>query len=334
MRILIADDNPAARENLASVLRRWGYSVVEAVDGVEALEQLRSSDAPELVILDWEMPGLDGVEVCRRLRELREKSDSRYVYILLLTGRGDRAEVIAGLEAGADDYLVKPFDPDELRARLDSGRRVLRLQERYIASQQALRDLASRDALTGLWNRAGVLDLLDSELARARRKKVPLAVVIADLDHFKSVNDSLGHLAGDEVLRSAAGRLHDALRPYDIAGRYGGEEFLIILPDCDAENATRLADRLRQAVGKEPTSAGGRDVTVTMSLGVAVSSAHEPNDALALLAAADKALYRAKGEGRNRVCLALPDPDPGGSEPAPAEPVFSGYHFTSPFAPR
>jgi diguanylate cyclase (GGDEF)-like protein len=332
MRILIADDDPSARATLAALLRRWGYSVTEAADGLEALDRMRRPDAPELVILDWEMPGLLGVEVCRQLRDIRDRNGSCYVYILLLTGRGDRREVVAGLDAGADDYLIKPFDPDELRARLESGRRVLRLQERYLASQQALRDLASHDALTGLWNRAGILELLDRELARAARAGEPLAVVIADLDHFKSVNDTFGHLVGDEVLRSAARRLREAIRPYDSVGRYGGEEFLIILPHCDDEYAARLAERLRLAVATEPVRVPGRDVAVTVSLGVSVSPPEGPVDSMRLLAAADKALYRAKGEGRNRVRVAPPDPDPGG-EFAPAELSTHGPIFSRSFTP-
>jgi diguanylate cyclase (GGDEF)-like protein len=229
----------------------------------------------------------------------------------LLTGKGGRQHLVAGLEAGADDYLVKPCDPEELRARLAAGRRILRLQDHYLASQEALRDLAAHDPLTGLWNRAGLIDRLDRELARVRRGGSSLAVVIADLDHFKLVNDRYGHLAGDEVLRSAARRMQETLRPYDTAGRYGGEEFLLILPDCDRENAVRLAERVRQRIRGEPVDTDDAAIPLTVSLGVAVARPGVSSDATSLIAAADQALYRAKETGRDRVEVA-PDPSHNG----------------------
>ena len=303
MKVLIAEDDPTSRHALGTILSNWGYEVVPVPDGVSALEQLRQPDGPKLVVLDWSMPGLDGVEVCRRVREHREQADTPYIYILMLTGRGDREALLAGLEAGADEYLIKPVDFDELRARLQAGVRILQVQDEYLSRQAALREQAAHDPLTGLWNRGGVFDLLEREIARARRTNTPLALLLADLDHFKSVNDKHGHLTGDAVLRETAARIQSAVRRYDSAGRYGGEEFLVVLPNCDVPQGVGLAERLRERVSASPVRAGRIEVCVTLSVGVAVSPPDNPLDAYTLLDAADRALYRAKDAGRNRVEL-------------------------------
>jgi diguanylate cyclase (GGDEF)-like protein len=293
MRILIAEDDPLLGQLLCEQVRPWGYEAVLLHNGLAALEVLRSPDAPRLALLDWLMPGLDGIEVCRRLRA--EASPS-YPYLILTTGQGGRQQMLEGLEAGADEFLTKPVEPVELKARLGAARRI-------IAMQEQLRDQASRDALTGLWNRAGALNILDRELQRARREGRPVAVLLADLDHFKRVNDTLGHLAGDAVLREAAGRLLHSVRPYDAVGRYGGEEFLIVLPGCDTDSALGLAERLRQSVAADPVEVEGGKVPLTLSLGVAVSAGQASPAALEVLRAADTALYEAKRTGRNRFVL-------------------------------
>jgi diguanylate cyclase (GGDEF)-like protein len=242
------------------------------------------------------MPGLDGLEVCRRVR----KRATPYAYVILLTARDRQEDVLTGLDAGADDFLTKPFDAVELRARLRSGERVLELQEALFAAVEALRDQATRDALTGLLNRGLVLDGLARELHRADREERPLSIVVADLDHFKRVNDTHGHLAGDAALRQTADRMRSVLRGYDLIGRYGGEEFLVVLPGCDSACAAHVAERMREAVAGEPVDAAGARVTVTMSLGVACAT--EPGtDLFSLIKAADEALYLAKANGRNRV---------------------------------
>ena len=306
MKVLVADDSPVSRHLLETTLRQLGYDVELATDGREALERLLRPDGPRLAVVDWMMPGADGLEVCRTVRQ----RTAPYTYVILLTARDRQEDVLAGLEAGADDFLRKPFDHVELRARLRSGARVLELQEALFAAVEALRQQATRDSLTGLWNRALALDGLARELHRAQREDKPLSIVIGDLDHFKRVNDTYGHPGGDAVLRETAERMRAALRGYDLIARYGGEEFLAVLPGCDHGQARRVAERLRTAVSKRPMKAASSDVAVTMSVGVA--TAWPGGDGLALIQAADAALYRAKHGGRDRVESAAP---PAGDPP-------------------
>ncbi len=303
MRILIADDDPAALLLLESALEDWGYEVVTARDGAEAWELLRRSDAPPLVILDWMMPGLDGVEVCRKVREARGVP---YVYLIMLTGRTATLDIIRGMEAGADDYIAKPFDEHELEVRVRAGRRIMELHE-------ALRIQATRDALTGVWNRGVILEILQRESSRTARDDAPFGVVLADLDDFKRVNDTHGHLAGDAVLREVTARMGVALRPYDALGRYGGEEFLVVLPGCDSTNTRNVSERLRHCIAETPVAPTVGDIALTVSLGGL--AARGPNlDVDHLIAIADQALYRAKQRGKNRVEMA-PELSLGSQEP-------------------
>ena len=229
MRILIADDSIVSRHLLDATLRKWGYEVVVACDGVEAWNALDSEDAPKLAILDWVMPGLTGPEVCRRVRE-RSKDKDTYTYILLLTSKSLKEDLIEGMESGADDYVTKPFDQHELKVRLRAGTRIIDLQRELVAAKDELREQATKDFLTRIWNRSSILDILQRELVRGGREKRGVGVVLADLDHFKEVNDTYGHFAGDAVLREFARRMQGSIRSYDAIGRYGGEEFLIVLP--------------------------------------------------------------------------------------------------------
>jgi len=293
MKILVADDNTQLVMTLSGVLRLWDYEVTVAQTGDDALDALLARDAPCLALLDWQMPGIDGIEVCRRVRA---EAGRPYAYLVLMTGEASREAMLGALEAGADEFLAKPVDDVELKARLGTGRRIVSLQER-------LHEMATRDPLTGLWNRGAVVALLERELPRAAREGRPLAVVLADVDHFKAVNDTHGHQAGDAVLREVARRLAGAVRPYDAAGRYGGEEFLAVLPGCGPEEAAALGERLRKAVSAGPVSAGAASVRVTASLGVAVWDGDVGTPG-ALLRAADEALYRAKRGGRDRVEMA------------------------------
>jgi diguanylate cyclase (GGDEF)-like protein len=300
MKVLVADDEVVSRRLLEGSLARWGYDVVVARDGLEASEILLAPDAPMLAVLDWMMPCKDGVELCQ---EVRQRKIEPYTYIILLTAKHTKNDVIQGLEAGADDYIVKPFDPPELKVRMRTGKRILYLQDQLIRAREALRDQATRDQLTGLWNRATILGLLGDEINRADREQASLAVIVADLDNFKRINDTHGHAVGDEVLRQCAQAMQDTRRRYDAIGRYGGEEFLIVLPGCDTNNALSHAERLRAAVSRVTIEAAGSLIHPTISVGVAVCGRHHPARAFELVQAADTALYRAKRAGRDRVEL-------------------------------
>lgn len=299
VRVLAAEDNPLFQSVLRNMLTKWGYDAVVAQNGKEAWQVLRSPDAPRLAILDWMMPGMDGVEVCRRVRaEIREP----YIYILLLTARTEAQDLVEGMEAGADDYLTKPFNAHELRVRLRAGRRILDLQEQLLLTQAALREQATHDSLTGLRNRPSILEALHAELARAAREAQPIAVLMVDLDRFKDVNDTYGHLAGDCVLRETARRMKAAVRCYDAVGRYGGEEFLIVLPGTEAQAARSHADRIRDALGSEPFALlNGSPIQVTCSIGISCYRPPLPLDTDSLIRDADLALYHAKNAGRDRV---------------------------------
>jgi diguanylate cyclase (GGDEF)-like protein len=244
------------------------------------------------------MPGINGLEVCRRQRA---RKDSPYVYIILLTGMGERQNLLEGLDAGVDDYVLKPVDLPVLQARLAVGRRILDMQSRLMAAHEELSFQARHDPLTGLANRAAVLESLEEELARGRRRNEPVGLLVADLDHFKRINDVHGHLAGDRALAEAARRISSSVRSYDSAGRFGGEEFLIVLPGCDAATAGQQAERIRQRISRELLDLSSVQLELTVSIGAASTSHPGLNGASALIHAADTALYQAKRAGRNQV---------------------------------
>lgn len=305
-KVLIAEDDPVSRRLLELFLVKWGFEVTIATSGTEALHLLERMDAPRLAILDWMMPGMEGIQVCQKLRE---SADRRYVYVLLLTARTQKEDLLQGLKSGADDYLTKPFDAQELRARLHVGQRILDLQDQLIAAGEQLLYRATHDSLTGIVNRGVIMDTLRQERARQAREGGSFGLILADLDHFKYVNDTYGHLAGDEVLREAARRMTASIRPYDSVGRYGGEEFLIVVPSSDAKGTLGLAERIRRAIEAQPVLANSIPISVTASLGVTASVSSSPLDAQEILRLADAALYRAKELGRNRCELAkAPEP--------------------------
>ena len=270
-----------------------------------------------MAILDWMMPGLDGIELCRRIRR---HEDGPYKYVLLLTAKGSKEDVVAGLEAGADDYLTKPFDVNELRARVWAGKRILELQSALLRVQNELQFESAHDHLTGLWNRGAIMGLLHRETQRSVRIGEPLGVMMADLDHFKHINDSYGHQIGDAVLREVARRMLASVRNYDYVGRYGGEEFLIVLAECSACGPDRDArNGCGICISKKPVETESGPIPVTLSIGLvtehAIGSAVLRGEEL--LRAADTALYCAKTKGRNRVERA---PEKSSGEPAHTPP--------------
>ncbi len=297
-RVLIADDDAMFRRILQSWLEGWGYTVLLAEDGATAWELLQREGPPELLILDWVMPGIDGAELCRRVRE---RQRGRYQYILLVTAKDDKQDVVRGLEAGADDYLTKPFELSELRARLRVGRRILNLQDKLIEAREELRFHATHDPLTGIWNRGALLNLLQRELQRGSRTQSPTGIAMLDIDHFKHINDRYGHLTGDVVLKEVASRISQVIRSYDLVGRYGGEEFLAVLPGCDKVQIQPSAERIRAAIAGTPFLAASSEITVTASIGGTAASGTTAEKEL--LATADTALYQAKNSGRNRTVV-------------------------------
>jgi two-component system, cell cycle response regulator len=311
VKILIADDDGMSRRLLEKTLEREGYEVIAVDNGRLALQQLSLPDGPRLALLDWMMPELDGPGVCREVRKQHERP---YVHIVLLTSRGSKEDVVAGLEAGADDYLTKPWDPAELTARLRVGQRILQLEDRLVEARETMRFKATHDPLTCLFNRGIIVDLLSRELTRTRREKGCTVVMLGDLDHFKSVNDTYGHVVGDEVLREIARRLLASIRSYDCVGRYGGEEFLIVLSNCDSAQAVTRAEEVRSGIASHPVQTTSGLLPITMSLGVLASRDWDVQAVEEILIEADQALYRAKSEGRNCVKLAKPTALPDVSE--------------------
>lgn len=297
MKILIADDDAVSRKIMEKMLQQIGYEVSVAENGLDAAEKLLQEDGPRLALLDWMMPELDGPQVCRRLRS---SQNSRYVYVTLLTSRDSSEDLVAGLEAGADDYLVKPCKPAELKARLRTGQRILQLEDTLVAAREAMRFRATHDALTAVWNRGSILEFLRN----AMRCQEPTATLLCDIDHFKNINDVHGHLAGDAVLREVARRLQNAVRAGDGIGRYGGEEFLIVLPRCGPQNLCERAEQLRRVVAEEEFLVNGSALSVCMSIGAVAWQDCEGAATLeSILSCADAALYRAKNAGRNRVVI-------------------------------
>jgi diguanylate cyclase (GGDEF)-like protein len=299
IRVLVADDDASSRFRLQTALRAWGYDVTSVANGREAIAELGRPEGPTLAILDWSMPGADGLEVCRTIRA---DPKGRYVYAILLTSHDRDEDVIAGFDAGADDYVTKPFNTKELRARVRSGARIVQLQRQLVAAHEELREKAMHDPLTGVLTRGAFFEISEHEFARARRSRTPLSIVMADIDHFKSINDRFGHPGGDEVLRAVARRLQATFRKEDAVGRYGGEEFVALAVGCEGTDAVALAERFRLAVGSEPFTVGAERVAVTTSVGVATGTAADGVETL--VRAADDALYRAKAAGRNRVLSA------------------------------
>lgn len=299
MKILIVEDEPTTSAALQILLVKSGYDVTVKENGTDALEYLNHDDNPaQLIVADWMMPEMDGVELCKRIR-----SDPAlpYCFIIMLSTRTDSEDIVRGLDAGADDYLPKPYNPEELQSRLRAGTRILRLQQDLESANQRLRIMASTDGLTALLNRNAIMSVLNDELARAQRDGTNLAVVMADIDHFKKVNDVHGHIAGDHVLTEYANRISTGMRTYDSVGRYGGEEFMLIMPNIPEEAAKDVVERLRHDIEITHFSADGKNITMTSSFGIAWGHPKEFGNANDFIRIADAMLYLSKDEGRNCV---------------------------------
>jgi two-component system, cell cycle response regulator len=305
---------------LEKTLLRAGYDVVAVQNGMAAAEQLCKEDGPRLALLDWEMPELDGPGICR---EVRKKKDQGYVYMILLTSKGSKTDIVAGLSSGADDYLTKPFDNGELKARLRTGQRILHLEGRLVEAREDMRFKATHDSLTSLFNRGVIVELLGREISRSRRERVATAILLCDIDNFKGVDDSHGHLIGDEVLQEAARRLLLSVRSYDYVGRYGGEEFLIILNNCDPVSAPRRAEEIRKALSDHLVETSIGPLLVTMSMGVHQTENWGGQSVEELLHQVDSAMYAAKAAGRNRISFTKPDVSPDAQQVAPTEALRS-----------
>ena len=307
MKILIADDEIMSRQLLQKTLERAGYEVTAVENGRLAADQLCKLEGPKMALLDWLMPELDGPGVCREVRKRKEQS---YVYMVLLTSKESKEDVVAGLGSGADDYLTKPFNREELKARLRTGIRILDLEDRLIEAREKMRFQATHDALTTLWNRGVIMELLGRELTRSRRERVSTAILLCDLDQFKAVNDTHGHSVGDDVLKETAKRLLASVRSYDFVGRYGGEEFLVVLNNCNPAFAFARAEEIRKAIALKPVQISAGQVSVTMSLGLLLSHEWGVQPVEELLQGADTSLYAAKEAGRNCVKVAIPKNTP------------------------
>ena len=318
MKILIADDEALSRRLLEKTLERAGYEVVAVENGRAAVRQLCQADGPRLALLDWVMPELDGPGVCR---EVRRQQDESYVYMVLLTSKESKEDIVAGLESGADDYLTKPFNVDELKARLRTGERILHLEGRLVEAREMMRFKATHDALTSIWNRGVIMDLLGRELMRSQRESGCTIVLLGDVDHFKSVNDTHGHLVGDEVLQEIARRLLLSIRSYDFVGRYGGEEFLLVLNNCKPQFAEARAEDIRKIVSSRPIQTLAGPLNITMSFGLLLSDEWGVRPVEELMHEVDAALYAAKAGGRNCVRVAKPPVEPELPALAMREPV-------------
>ncbi len=296
MKVLIAEDDPISCKALENNLKEWGYSVVSARDGNEAWKLAKSNEI-RLAILDWNMPGIDGIELSQRIRKEYQKEDAKYIYIILLTGRGEQDDIIQGLSTGADDYITKPYSFMELKYRVQNGERIIHNEDKRIR-------LASLDNLTRLWNRNKIFEFLESELKRGEREETPTGVVMIDIDHFKRINDRYGHLVGDRILVEVSDRLKMAIRPYDRIGRYGGDEILVVLPKCGNAEAKKIAKRLYDSVSNQKISIENRSLKINISIGCVSNERSPQATKMQLIQASDKALLSAKKKGRDRIILA------------------------------
>jgi len=299
--ILLAEDNPVSRKLLEKTLVKAGHEVTSVENGRKALELFNEEFFP-IVLTDWMMPEMDGLQLCRAIRK---NASPGYVFIILLTAKDSKDDIISGLEAGADDYLTKPFNHAELIARLQTGKRILELERSLKRANEEIRILSITDPLTGSYNRGYLTEHLPQEIKRTRRYGHHLSLVLCDIDYFKKVNDTYGHQVGDQVLKEFVRCVRKSIRDnVDWVARYGGEEFLIVVPETDTRGASHLAERLRGAISQMVIKVQEKGMHITASFGVTGFGPATPDDKIspeAMISQADKSLYQAKQEGRNRV---------------------------------
>ncbi len=295
MNVLIAEDDIISCRALEKNLRDWGYRVRVTKNGEEAWEIIKNGGI-RLAIVDWGMPKMDGLELCHKIRNEYQPKEEKYLYIILLTGRDLEKDIITGLSAGADDYITKPFSYMELKVRIQNGERIIALQDIQLQK-------ANMDSLTQLWNRKKILEILEEELNRNFRENIPLGIIMLDIDNFKTINDTYGHLIGDKVIIEVASRLKKKIRSYDKIGRYGGDELLLILPGLGRQDAKNIAERLRQSVCAEKIQTESGALNITVSLGVSIFDTASRPSTKKMIEESDLALYVAKGRGRNIVVV-------------------------------
>jgi len=301
VKILIVDDSEMTRMILQGRLSQWGYEIISARDGYEAWNILQKKGRPRIILLDWMMPNMNGIELCEKIRKQIKEP---YIYIILLTAKKGKQDLIEAMDAGADDFISKPFDPHILKVRLRAGKRIIELQNELIDAREKLRIQATHDSLTQLFNRSELMNMMAREISRARRDKSSIGIVMIDIDFFKSINDTYGHLVGDEVLIELAEQMRQCTRRYDTIGRYGGEEFIIVLPQCAEPEVHCVAERLRQTVCHQPYETREGPVKVSISLGATwIKPSEQDCNEVDLIAVADQALYTAKHQGRNQTII-------------------------------
>jgi diguanylate cyclase (GGDEF)-like protein len=300
IKLLIAEDDLISMKILEKHAKTWGFEVYTANNGKKAWNTFQKENI-QIAILDWMMPRMSGIELCEHIRQ---KTSEEYAYIILLTSRKNQNDVITGLTAGADDYITKPFNIPELKIRLKIGSRIIKLQQQLLESKRKIQEIAIHDSLTTLLNRTEIVRILSEAFEQTRREKKPLGAIMLDIDHFKKINDNFGHQTGDSVLTEIAIRLKENIRPYDKIGRYGGEEFLVVLPNCGLIEVAQIAERLRVSICKKKIKTENQLLNISISLGC--TSLENPNisSPKELMNISDHALYEAKKEGRNRVVIA------------------------------
>jgi diguanylate cyclase (GGDEF)-like protein len=299
MNVLIAEDDIISCRALEKNLQSWGFKVLVTKNGEEAWDTINNGGI-RLAILDWGMPKMDGLELCHKIRNEYQPKEEKYIYIILLTGRDQEEDIIKGLSAGADDYITKPFSYMELKVRIQNGERIIALQDLQLQK-------ANTDGLTQLWNRKRIMELLEEELNRNFRDNKPVGVIMLDIDNFKTINDTYGHLIGDKVIIEVASRLQKKIRSYDKIGRYGGDELLLVLPGLSRHDAENIAERLRKSVCAEKIDTEAGALNITVSLGVSVFDNPSRPSTKKIIEESDLALYMAKAKGRNSTVVSEHD---------------------------